>query len=189
MTYTDKRGYLTGSLEEKEYELKLNRTKKTLRDLRYRAYVGPVDKFDLISANQFSLLVDLGLRDTHYLLDIGCGSLGGGRLFIPYLLPNRYHGIEPVNWLIQEGIRNELGSDIIHTKKPVFDYNREFNLKVFNKKFDYILAQSIFSHASESQIRKCVSAARSVIRPSSKFVVNFLRMQCAFSLETLIIAS
>jgi hypothetical protein len=152
----------------------LNQNTEKRRDLRYRAYVGPADKYDLISANQFSLLIELGLRDTNYLLDIGCGSLGGGRLFIPYLLPGHYFGIEPVDWLIQAGIKNEIGADIITVKQPVFDNNRNFNLGVFNRKFDFILAQSIFSHAAESQIiRRCVSEARYITKPSSKFVASF----------------
>jgi len=61
----------------------------------YRAYVGPVEKYDLVAANQFNLLTMLGLRENHFLLDVGCGSLRGGRLFIPYLLPHHYFGIEP----------------------------------------------------------------------------------------------
>ena len=145
-----------------------------LRDLRYRAYVGPADKYDLISANQFNLLVKLGLRDTNYLLDIGCGSLAGGRLFIPYLLPGRYYGIEPNQWLIQEGIKNELGADILGIKYPTFSNDAGFNLGAFNRKFDFVLAQSIFSHASQKQISKCLSEARIVMDEHSLFVFSFV---------------
>jgi SAM-dependent methyltransferase len=51
----------------------------------YRAYVGPPDRFDFMSATQFSLLFALGLRDHDCVLDFGCGSLRLGRLLIPYL--------------------------------------------------------------------------------------------------------
>jgi len=44
----------------------------------YRAFVGPPDKYDLVSAMQFNLLTSLGLRECHHLLDIGCGSLRAG---------------------------------------------------------------------------------------------------------------
>ena len=74
----------------------------------YRAFVGSSWLYDLVAATQFNLLTALGLREYHYLLDIGCGSLRGGRLFIPYLLPNRYFGIEPESWLIEESIANEM---------------------------------------------------------------------------------
>ena len=146
---------------------------KKLRDLRYRAYVGPANKYDLISANQFNLLVKLGLRDTNYLLDIGCGSLAGGRLLIPYLLPGRYYGIEPNQWLIKEGIKNELGDDMIAIKHPTFSNDAGFNLSAFNRKFDFVLAQSIFSHASQKQINKCLLEARNVMVEHSLFVFSF----------------
>src|SRR5260221_10635897 len=61
----------------------------------YRAFVGPEDGYDRMSAMQFNLLTFLGLREDHYPLYIGCGSLRAGRLFIPYLKPGRYFGIEP----------------------------------------------------------------------------------------------
>jgi len=144
------------------------------RDFRYRAFIGPADKYDLTSALQFNLLTFLGLREEHFLLDVGCGSLAGGRLFIPYLLPRRYYGIEPFRWLIEEGIKNELGNDIIRVKQPVFSNNNEFMLSIFDRKFDFILAQSIFSHASQKQIRRCLSEAKNVMKPDSFFVATFV---------------
>ena len=61
----------------------------------YRAFVGSPETYDAMSALQFNLLTLLGLRDHSSFLDIGCGSLRGGRLFITYLLPGRYCGVEP----------------------------------------------------------------------------------------------
>jgi hypothetical protein len=141
----------------------------------YREFVGSHENYDLISANQFNLVTFLGLREDHYLLDIGCGSLRGGKLFIPFLLPERYYGIEPEQWLIDEGIRNEIGKDILRIKKPVFNNTNAFKLSIFEKKFDYILAQSIFSHASEKQIKKCLDEARKVMKPTSLFIATFAK--------------
>lgn len=141
----------------------------------YRGFVGPSEKYDLISATQFNLLTFLDLREDHYLLDIGCGSLRAGKLFIPFLLPGRYYGIEPEQWLIDKGIGNELGKDILGVKKPVFSNDDNFTLSVFDKKFDYILAHSIFSHASERQISRCLSEARKVMRPTSLFIATFAK--------------
>ncbi len=140
----------------------------------YRAFVSPPDKYDLVSALQFSLLVTLGLREEHFLLDIGCGSLRGGRLFIPYLLPGRYFGVEPEQWLIDDGIKNELGEDIINVKRPTFYNDRNFSFGVFNQKFDFILAQSIFSHAAQKQIEQCLAEVRKVMKPTTIFAANFV---------------
>ncbi len=141
---------------------------------RYRAFVGPPDTFDTSGAVQFSLLAFLGLRQHHYLLDIGCGSLRGGRLFIPYLLPGRYFGIEPEDWLIDEGIANEIGEDLVALKRPQFSNNRDFRLGVFGRRFDFILAQSIFSHASMTQIRTCLTEAGKVLEPGGMFAATFV---------------
>ncbi len=141
----------------------------------YRAFVGPPENYDLISAMQFNLLTTLGLREHHFLLDIGCGSLRGGKLFIPYLLPDHYFGIEPEQWLIEEGFRKELGRDIIAIKKPVFSNDRDFTCTIFDQKFDFILAQSIFSHASQAQIRRCLSQAKECMKTTSIFAASFYK--------------
>jgi len=139
----------------------------------YRAYLGASDKYDVSSANQFVLLVQQGLREYHKLLDIGCGSLRPGRLFIPYLLPKNYYGMEPNQWLIDEGIKKNLGLSIIDIKKPHFSNSSEFLLDEFNTTFDYILANSIFTHASQNQIRKCLMMANKVMNEKSIFVATF----------------
>ncbi|SHO42880.1 Methyltransferase type 12 (fragment) [Nitrosotalea sinensis] len=139
----------------------------------YRSYVGSSKKYDIMAAHQFNLLTSLGLRENHTLLDIGCGSLRGGRLFITYLLPNKYFGIEPEEWLLEEGIKKNLGQEILRIKKPKFSNEKEFKLRVFNQKFDYILAQSIFSHATQKQILTCLSEAKKVMTESSFFVGTF----------------
>lgn len=139
----------------------------------YRAFVGPKEKYDVIGSLQFSLLTFLGLREHHYLLDIGCGSLRGGKLFIPYLLPERYFGIEPEQRLIEEVIKKELGEDCIKIKKPVFNNDSNFTLSIFNQKFDFLLAQSIFTHTSQAQIKRCLSEAKKVMKINSIFAATF----------------
>ncbi len=139
----------------------------------YRAHVGIPEYYDYASALQFNLLTTLGLREHHDLLDIGCGSLRAGRLFIPYLRAGHYHGIEPLDWLVREGIEKELGESAIALKQPVFSHDTDFTLTTFGKSFDFLIAQSIFSHATQSQITRCMSQARSVMKPESIFAATF----------------
>jgi SAM-dependent methyltransferase len=140
----------------------------------YRSWVGPGERYDLMAAAQFSLLTHLGLREHHSLLDVGCGSLRGGRLFIPYLLPERYFGIEPERWVLEEGIREQVGRDQIELKRPTFSHEAGFRLTVFERRFDFVLAQSIFSHASRAQIEFCLSQAEEVLEPGGALVATFL---------------
>jgi hypothetical protein len=141
----------------------------------YRAYVGPPEKYDLMAAMQFNLITLLGLREHHFLLDIGCGSLRAGKLFIPYLQTSHYFGIEPERWLVAEGIENELGQEIVRIKKPVFGYDEHFDCGVFGQKFDFVIAQSVFSHTSQAQIRQCLSNVSACMRPTGIWVATFVK--------------
>lgn len=143
-------------------------------DRHYRAYVGPPDRYDLIAAVQFGLMAVLGLREYHKLLDIGCGSLRGGRLFIPYLLEGNYYGIEPERWLLEEGIRNEVGESLIELKKPSFSHSADYCFAQFGVRFDFLLAQSIFSHTCLEDIMTCLSNAAAVMHEYSVFAATFV---------------
>src|SRR5437588_12246540 len=85
-------------------------------DPHYRAYVGPPEDYDLIAAMTFNLLTTLGLRQHHSLLDIGCGSRRIGRLLLPYLMRRKYFGLVPSEWLVDEGIRREVGEKVVQIK-------------------------------------------------------------------------
>lgn len=139
----------------------------------YRAAVGPKDKYDIIGAMQFCRMVEMGLREYHTLLDIGCGSLRGGRFFIPYLEPGGYFGLEPDQDLVWLGLAAELGQEIVAIKKPRFLYDSDFSLTSFGVMFDYVLAQSIFSHAPKQQIEKCLSELRLVLNPVGTFLGTY----------------
>ena len=143
-------------------------------DNHYKAYVGPPLNYDIVGAMQFNLLTLFGLRDYHKLLDIGCGSLRAGKLFIPFLRRGNYYGIEPNKWLIEKGIENELGNDILTIKSPKFTHSLDFEFQSFNEKFDFLLAQSIFSHASPPQIQRCLKEAQSVLKKEGFFLATFL---------------
>src|SRR5438309_10445538 len=92
-------------------------------DAHYRAYVGPPEDYDLIAAIAFNLLTTQGLRQHHTLLDVGCGSLRIGRWLIPYLNRGKYLGFEPNEWLVEQGIKRELGEALLEIKRPTFFFS------------------------------------------------------------------
>jgi cyclopropane fatty-acyl-phospholipid synthase-like methyltransferase len=143
-------------------------------DHHYMAYVGPPTQYDLMGATQFRLLCSLGLRSDHQVLDVGCGSLRAGRLLISYLDEDRYCGIEPNKWLIEEAIEYQVGKDMIRMKKPHFDHNHEFATKVFFRKFDFIIAQSIFSHAGTDYIRTALGNFKKSLKPDGLIAATFV---------------
>ena len=74
----------------------------------------------------------------------------------------------------RRGIQKEIGQDLIDLKKPLFNNDTDFTLRVFERNFDYLIAQSIFSHATQAQIHRCLDQATKVMTPSSLFVANFM---------------
>ena len=144
-------------------------------DSHYRAYVGPPEDYDLIAAMTFNLLTTLGLRQHHSLLDVGCGSLRIGRLLIPYLNRKKYFGVEPNKWLVEEGIRRELGEALLEIKRPTFFFSDSPDTIAQAKiAFDFALAQSIFSHCGLDLIKGWLSAISHSLAQEGALVATFL---------------
>lgn len=143
-------------------------------DPHYRAWVGRPENYDLKASMQVSLLLAAGLRETHRLLEVGCGSLRAGRMFIPYLLPGHYYGIEPNRWVLEEGIKHELGEGILKVKKPNFRFVDDFSASEFGVEFDFVLAQSIFSHTYPDMTLLGLERMAESLSPNGKIIANFV---------------
>ncbi len=144
-------------------------------DPHYRAYVGPPLDYDLIAAMTFALLTTLGLRQHHSLLDIGCGSLRVGRLLIPYLNQEKYFGLEPNEWLVRDGIRNEIGESLLRIKRPQFWFtDTPGAISQANVRFDFAVAQSIFSHCGLDLIVAWLGSVAQSLAPSGALLATFL---------------
>ncbi len=139
----------------------------------YRAYIGSPEIYDLLVSSHFNLLTYFGLREHHTVLDIGCGSLRVGKLLIVFLLPGRYYGIEPNEWLVKEVIEKECGHDMISLKRPTFAYVSDFSLSRFGRSFDFVFAHSIFSHASQLQIETCLKEASKCMKLETVFLATY----------------
>lgn len=144
-------------------------------DGHYRAYVGPPVDYDLVAAMTFNLLVVLGCRQQHRVLDVGCGSLRVGRLLIPYLNVGGYAGIEPNDWLIRDGIQQEVGEDQVRIKQPRFHVaDNADDLVREGAKFDFVIAQSIFSHCGADLLDPWLSQFVSLLDDSGTAVVTYI---------------
>jgi SAM-dependent methyltransferase len=139
----------------------------------YRAYVGPRERYDIMGATQLALLYALGLRSSHRVLDVGCGSLRAGRLLIPYLDPGCYTGLEPNEWLVRDAIEEQLGEAILAIKSPVFVHNDSFDLSGHGT-FDFVLAQSIASHTGPEMTRALLATVDQVLAPNGYAAMTFV---------------
>lgn len=126
-------------------------------------------------ALQLSLLTLLGLRERDYLLELMGGSPPAGLLCIPYLQPGHYYAIEFTDQPTREEIAATLGTELTALRQPRFARNDDFSLDLFGTDtgFDFILAPTLFSHAGLTQIRRCLTSARHVLKPSGLLVAAF----------------
>ena len=147
---------------------------KKAGDRHYRAYVGPPQDYDFVAAMTFNLATTIGLRQHHRLLDIGCGSLRLGRLYIPYLNVGNYVGIEPNALLVEEGVRNEIGKSQVRLKKPTFVTGDSPQMIPSCGPFDFVVAQSIFSHCAIPLIQEWLGGIAPLLAPSGVFLATYI---------------
>jgi hypothetical protein len=108
--------------------------------------------FEAAGREQLIVLLEHALSFDSIVLDIGCGVLRGGRWIIPLLEPGHYCGIEPHRESVERGLREFVDPRVVALKRPRFDHNDRFDPSVFGVRFTHVLARSIWTHASKSQI-------------------------------------
>ena len=124
---------------------------------------------------QFDFLVNNGLQSHHRLLDIGCGTLRGGRHFIKYLNAGNYSGIDISPKAIEYG-KQLVEQEGLSEKQPRLLVSRNKNLKFKEfdgEVFDYLLAQSVFTHLKPEHIDECFQNISRIMNQDSVFLFTF----------------
>jgi cyclopropane fatty-acyl-phospholipid synthase-like methyltransferase len=124
---------------------------------------------------QFDLMKSLGLLPSHYFLDVGCGSFRGGVYFIDYLDEGHYFGIEKEFDVLAAGEREELSPLGLMSKRPLYLSCDNFDLSWVppNINFDFVLAQSVFSHVGVAIIDHCFHRVVPKLAPGGRFVATY----------------
>lgn len=138
----------------------------------HRRKVGSL--WDKVGRLQFDYLVGQGLKPDSHLLDVGCGALRGGVHFVAYLQPGHYFGIDLNASLIRAGLEHELPRAGLKGRLP------EDHVRVtdtfecdFGQSFDFVLAQSLFTHLSLNHIRLCLYQVAKATEPGARFFATF----------------
>ena len=123
------------------------------RRLSEQTFLGvPALDFERGGREQLSYLLAAGLNPDSKIVDVGCGVLRAGYWLIHFLDPGCYHGIEPHTARLEIGMHTMLEPGVLKAKRPRFDTNPHFDTSVFGEQFDFFLAYSIWTHASQRQI-------------------------------------
>jgi len=161
------------AFEKKPYLEAYSRRTDALTELDEKMAIG--DLWEEMGQRQFDFLRAEGLLSHHRLLDIGCGTLRGGRHFIAYLEPGRYTGFDISQGAIQKA-KALVEREGLADKRPVLEVNETKDLKFTDyqgKTFDFILAQSVFSHLMEEHIDEAFRHVANVMHLGSKFFFTF----------------
>ena len=131
--------------------------------------------WDGIGKLQFDFMTANGLTPDSTLLDVGCGTLRGGRLFIRYLNPNRYNGID-ISPAAIEYAKTLIRHERLVERHPrlLVSYNRDLRFREFaDESFDFILAQSVFTHLQQEHIEECFKHIGNIMTPTSSFFFTY----------------
>src|SRR5690606_7446142 len=126
---------------------------------------------------QFDYLVKHGLRPEMRMLEIGCGNLRAGRLFIDYLHTGGYYGIDISPDILMSAqevlVRYGLQDKLPHLT-PVKDLRFAF---LPDEYFDVVHAHSVFSHSPLHVIEECFAHVGRVMKPEGWFDFTFDRTE------------
>jgi hypothetical protein len=124
---------------------------------------------------QFDYLLGHGLRPSDWMMEIGCGNLRAGRLFIDYLDTGTYYGLDisPDILLAAQRTLAEFG---LQAKLPhlVLVSDLTFNF-LPSSHFSVVHAHSVFSHSPIHVISECLAHVGRVMAPGAIFDFTFHR--------------
>lgn len=133
------------------------------------------DRWHALGRLQFDYLVSHGFRPGHRMLEIGCGNLRAGRLFIDYLDVGHYYGVDisPDILFAAQGtvVTYGLQQKLPHLS-PVRDLRLEF---LPDGAFDVVQAHSVFSHSPLDVIEECFAHVGRVMTKDGWFDATFDR--------------
>lgn len=135
---------------------------------------GPARHFAAVGRNQLAVLLENGLEPESRVLDVGCGALRGGYWIMRILDRGGYHGLEPAVDMLRAGIDHILEPEVLERAEPRFDHNARFDFSVFDTTFHFVIARSIWTHASKRQIETMLDSFVATAAPGGVFLASVL---------------
>lgn len=100
----------------------------------------------------FERLLTYGIRRDETVVDYGCGTLRLGSLFIDYLEPDRYIGLDIDQRILAAG-RGQLADDIVETKRPTLEViSKESLACVAARKPRWVCSKGVLQHVPPEEL-------------------------------------
>ena len=139
----------------------------------HRRTIGNLDLWDELGTLQLDYLVEQGLEPPHYLLDVGCGPLRAGVHFIRYLEPERYYGVDKNEGVLERARAVELERYGVAEKRPSLVAMDDFGFDRLGQRFEFAIAQSVFTHLPLNSIVRCVMEMERALVEGGRFYATF----------------
>ncbi len=148
---------------------------------KHRKFVG--GRWDEIGPHQLEYMKECGLQPSHKFLDVGCGALRAGIHFVDYLDSGNYYGIDINHSLIEAGYNVEM-TDEGRAKLPITNLAETDRFDAeFGVKFDYAIANSVFTHMSLNYIRLALARLAPVMASGGTFYATFFEQGDDFPID------
>ncbi len=124
---------------------------------------------------QFDYLVTHGLKPDDRILEIGCGNLRAGRLFIGYLDPGSYYGID-ISPEILLSAQQVIVDARLQDKLPRLTLVGDLTFGFLPAgHFNVVHANSVFTHCPAEIIEECLAHVGRIMAPGAIFDFTFYR--------------
>lgn len=126
---------------------------------------------------QFDYAVSHGLKPDMRMLEIGCGNLRAGRLFIDYLDAGNYYGLD-ISPEILMAAQDTIAEYSLAAKLPHLTIVKDLHLRFLpDQAFDFVHAHSVFSHSPIEVIDECLANVGRIMTPGGFFDFTFDRTE------------
>jgi SAM-dependent methyltransferase len=139
--------------------------------------------YERIGRLWFEVLIAEGLLPSSRVLDVGCGTLRLGYWLLHFLDPGHYYGIEPQVDMLEAGRTVIVEPDVLERADAHFAHNGDSDFSVFDARFDYVVACSIWTHASKAQITAMLASFAATSAPEGVFLASYHPASPWFLLE------
>ncbi|MER6944174.1 class I SAM-dependent methyltransferase [Nonomuraea sp. NPDC000554] len=124
---------------------------------------------------QFDYMVEHGLKPEFRMLEIGCGNLRAGHLFIDYLNRGNYYGIDISPDILISAL-DKVAEHDLQDKVPHLTSVRDLRFAFLpDEYFDVVHAHSVFSHSPLYVIEECFANVGRILRRDGWFDFTFGR--------------
>jgi SAM-dependent methyltransferase len=124
---------------------------------------------------QFDYAISHGIKPDMAMLEIGCGNLRAGRLFVDYLDAGNYYGLD-ISPDILIAAQDTIAEFDLRAKLPRLTFVKDLRLGFLpDSTFDFVHAHSVFSHSPIEVIDECLAHVGRIMAPGGFFDFTFDR--------------